>query len=106
MFARIVRSNLKPNRVAEFNEKFEQQVVPMLRKAKGFRDAMTLTGSGGTEAASLTLWDTKENADSYNSATYPEVQKLFADLLEGNPQVKTYEVTTSTLPVTAAPAAV
>ena len=106
MFARIVRSNLKLNRVAEFNQKFEEQIVPMLRKAKGFQDAITLVGPGGHEAASLTLWDTKQNADSYNSATYPEVLKLLADVLEGNPQVKTYEVTTSTLEKIATPAAV
>lgn len=106
MFARIVRSNLKPNRVAEVNQKFEQQIVPMLRKAKGFRDAITLIGTGGHEAASLTLWDTKQNADSYNSATYPEVLRLLADVLEGTPQVKTYEVTTSTLDKIVTPAAV
>jgi HKD family nuclease len=106
MFARIVKSNLKSNRVTEFNQKFEQQIVPMLRKAKGFRDAITLVGAGGTDITSLTLWDLKEDAESYNSTTYPEVLKALSTVLEGSPQVKTYEVTTSTFTKVSTPAAV
>jgi heme-degrading monooxygenase HmoA len=106
MFARIVKSNLKADHVAEFNQKMEQQVIPMLRKAKGFRNAIALVGAGGTEAVSLTLWDLKENAEAYNSTTFPEVLKALSTVLEGNPHVKTYEVTSSTFEKIAAHAAV
>jgi heme-degrading monooxygenase HmoA len=98
MFARIVKSNLKPNHVAEFNQTIEKQVIPMLRKSKGFQDEITFAGPSGTEMISISFWDHKENAESYISAMYPEVLKALSTSLEGSPQVKTYEVSNSTFP--------
>jgi|SRR5579863_1870790 len=96
MFARIVKSTLKPNHVAEFNQTFETQVIPMLRKAKGFQDEITLAAPSGTEVVSISLWDLKESAESYHGAAYPDVLKALANVLEDTPYVKTYEVTNST----------
>lgn len=96
MFARIVKINLKPNRVNEFNETFEKQILPLLRKEKGFQDVITLGGPSGTEMVSISLWDRKESAETYNGVTYPEVLKTLSNVLEGSPQVKTYEVANST----------
>ena len=106
MFARIVKSTLKPNHVAEFNQTFEKQVIPMLRKSKGFQDEITFAGPSGTEMISISFWDLKENAESYNGATYPEVLKALSISLEGSPQVKTYEVSNSTFQKLAAHATV
>jgi len=97
MFARIVKSNLKANRTTDFNEKIEKQILPLLRKAKGFQDEITFAGPSGTEMVSISIWDNKENAEAYNGQTYPEVLKALANVIEGIPHVKTYEVTSSTL---------
>ena len=96
MFARMLKASLKPNQVAEFDKTFDKDILPMLRKAKGFQDAITFVGPSGSEVATISLWDSKENAEAYNSVTYPEVLKLLAAVLEGTPQVRTYEVTNST----------
>ena len=50
MFARKVYMHLKPNSVAEFTQRLEKDVLPLLRKQKGFQDEITLVGHGGTEA--------------------------------------------------------
>ena len=42
MFARNVSANLKPGTLAEFTETMENEIVPWLRKQKGFLDAITL----------------------------------------------------------------
>ena len=96
MFTRIVTLNLKPNRLNDFKEAMDKQVLPMLRKQSGFKDAFALVGTSSTEIRSITFWDKKENAESYNSATYPEVLKILANFVEGTPQVKSYEVVSST----------
>jgi len=106
MFARLVKTNIKADHVAEFNQKFEDQVLPMLRKAKGFRNATTLIGAAGTEGVSLTFWDLKEDTEAYNSTTFPEVLKILSTALQGTPYVKVYEVTSSTFDKVAAPAAI
>jgi heme-degrading monooxygenase HmoA len=96
MFTRIVTLNLKPNRLHAFREALDKEVLPMLRKQNGFKDVFALVGPSGTEIRSISFWETKQNAESYNSATYPSVLKILADLFEETPQVKTYEVSSST----------
>ena len=96
MFARKVSLHLKPNCVAEFTQRLEKEVIPMLRKQKGFQDEITFVGPNGTEAFGLSLWENRENAETYNRGTYPEVTKILARVVEGTPTVESYEVANST----------
>jgi heme-degrading monooxygenase HmoA len=105
MFARRVYMHLKPNSVAEFTQRLEKDVLPRLRKQKGFQDEITFVGQGGTEAFAISLWDKAENAEAYNRGTYPEVTKILATVVEGAPQVETYDVANSTFHKIAAAAA-
>ena len=96
MFARRVYMHLKPNSVAEFTQKLEKDILPLLRKQKGFQDEITFVGQGGTEAFAISLWDNRENAEAYNRETYTEVTKILARVVDGTPKVETYEVANST----------
>ncbi len=96
MFARRVSMHLKPNNVAEFTQRLEKEIIPLLRKQKGFQDEITFVTPGGTEAFGISLWEKAENAEAYNRGTYPEVTKILARVVEGTPQVETYEVSNST----------
>src|SRR5258707_13670335 len=96
MFTRRVSMHLKPNSVAEFTRTLEKEIIPLLRKQKGFQDEITFVSSTGTEAFGISLWDTPENAEAYNRGTYPEVTKFLATVVEGPPQVETYDVANST----------
>ena len=105
MFARRVYMHLKPDSVAEFTQKLEMEVIPLLRKQKGFQDEITFVGQSGTEAFAISLWDKAENAEVYNRRTYPEVTKILATVVEVVPQVETYDVANSTFHRIAAAAA-
>jgi hypothetical protein len=96
MFARNVSLHLKPNSVTEFTRTLENEIIPLLRKQKGFQDEITLVAAGGLEAIGISLWDKKEEADTYSRTTYQEVQKALSNVVEGTPQVHTYEVSNST----------
>ncbi len=87
-------------------ERLEKDVFPLLRKQKGFQDEITLVGHGGTEALAISFWDKRENAETYNRGTYPEVNELLARVVEGAPQVETYDVANSTFHKIAAAVAV
>ena len=82
--------------MAEFTQRIEKDILPLLRKQNGFQDEITFVVPGGTEAFGISLWDKKENAEAYNRGTYPEVTKILAKVVEGTPQVETYEVSNST----------
>ena len=96
MFARSVSIRLKPNSVAEFNKTLENEILPLLRKQKGFRDELALVTPNGSEVLAISLWDQKENADTYSREAYPEVLKTLGKVVEGTPQVHTHEVSSST----------
>jgi hypothetical protein len=106
MFSRIVTMHLKPDRVAELTKTVEERVLPLLRKQDGFKDEIFFVSPDGTEALGISFWDRKDNAESYNRKSYPQVLETLTNLLEGSPQVKTYEVINSTLHKIAAKAVV
>ena len=105
MYARRVSMKLKPNSTAEFTQRLEKQVIPMLRKQSGFRDEITFVAPDGTEAFGVSLWDTKQNADNYNRGGYAEVTKILEKVIDGTPKLETYEVANSTFHKIAAPTA-
>lgn len=96
MFARTVRIQLKPNSVAAFTQTIENDIIPLLRKQPGFQDEIAFVVPGGTEAVSISMWDQKEHAEVYARSAYPQVLKAVAHVVEGTPQVDTYEVSNST----------
>jgi heme-degrading monooxygenase HmoA len=96
MFARTVSIQLKANSAAEFTKTLENQVIPLLRKQKGFQDEITLLAPDGKQAVAISFWDQKDSADAYERGTYPQVLNALAKVVEGTPKVETYEVSNST----------
>lgn len=96
MFARKVSMHLKPNCTGEFTQRLEKEIIPLLRKQKGFRDEITFVVPGGANAFGISLWDKPESAEAYSRGSYGEVMKMLSNVVEGTPQVETYEVTNST----------
>jgi hypothetical protein len=87
---------LKANSVPEFTRTFENDVLPVLRKQTGFRDELTFVHDG-IEAVGISLWDQKNQAESYDRDTYPQILKSLSKVVEGTPKVQTYEVCNSTI---------
>jgi heme-degrading monooxygenase HmoA len=96
MFARKVSMQLKPGAAAEFKQKIESEIIPLLRKQKGFLDEITFLYPSGKEVHAFSLWETAEDAEAYNRLTYPGVSKVLASVAQGTPRVQTYEVLNST----------
>ncbi len=96
MFARHVAVKLRPGTLAEFTRVMNDEILPWLRQQKGFLDMITLAVRGGREIVSISFWDHEESAHVYNSTTYPEVLQTLRKTLSGTPQVKTFDVVSST----------
>jgi heme-degrading monooxygenase HmoA len=97
MFARHVTVKLNPSTLAEFTRVMDNEILPWLRKQKGFLDTITLAVPGGGEIVSISFWDQEENALVYNSTSYPEALQILKKILAGTPQVRTFDVVSSTL---------
>jgi hypothetical protein len=96
MYARNVSIHLKSNSLSDYTRTFEKDVLPLLRKQKGFKDEITFSGPGGIDVTAISLWESKKDADAYNTNAYPEVLKSMSKFIEGTPKVQTSDVVNST----------
>jgi len=96
MFARKVSMHLKPCTAEEFTRTNRKEIIPILRRQKGFRDELTCVAPDGRDAFGISFWDEKASADAYGHDSYPEVVKALARVTDGVLQVQGYEVANST----------
>ncbi len=88
---------LKEGKAKEFVQLFESQVLPELRKQKGFKEELTLLDNN--RALVISLWDDRKDAEMYHTSVYPRLLEKVNPLLQGAPKVETFEVATTTLAV-------
>lgn len=96
MFARFVTFQAKPNLMNEFPVTFEKEVLPLLRKQRGFLDELLLVTPEKREVAAISLWESKEHAETYHRELYPQIEKIVNKYMEGTPTVKKFEAEYST----------
>lgn len=96
MYTRNVSIKLKANSAPEFTRTLEKEILPLLRKQKGFKDEISFVAPERNEAVAISFWDKKESAEAYNREKYPEVLKALSKVVEGTPRVETFEVANST----------
>ena len=96
MFARHVSMRLRANSAPEFNRIIANEIIPLLRKEKGFEDEIIFIAPERSEAGAISFWATKENAEAYHRTGYPDVLKALAKVVDGTPKVDMFEVSIST----------
>ena len=87
---------LKANCAQELNRIVETNIIPMLRKHKGFRDEISFVAPERSEALVISIWDTNTDADNYMRTGYPEVLKALSNVTDGTAKVETFELSAST----------
>jgi heme-degrading monooxygenase HmoA len=96
MYTRNVTIKLKGNCAPEFTRTLENDVIPVLRKQKGFKDEITLVAPERNEAVAVSFWDKKEDAETYSREKYQDILKMLSKVVEGTPRVEHFEVANST----------
>ena len=96
MFARKVSVRLKADAAGQFIQKMEDEIIPLLRKQKGFLDELTLISQSGKEVYAYSFWENSDDAETYDRTTFKEVTNLLTGLIEGTVRVHTYMVANST----------
>lgn len=94
-YARNVHFQVKNGRETEFKTLFENEVVPTLRKQKGFKEELTLMS--GSHGVGISLWEDRASAEAYQASTFPRIVEKLNPVIEGAPRIEYYDVATSTL---------
>jgi len=96
MLARAVVIKVRSGCEIELNRTFEQEIVPLFRKEKGFRGLLAFTVPDGTEALSFSLWEHKENSGGFITRSLAALTAL-ARVALGKSSVQVCEVGNSPL---------
>ena len=88
-YGRNVQFTVKNGKVDEFKRLMNTDVLPLMKKEKGFRQIITVVDKNA--GLSLSVWDDRASAETYNTKTFPEVLKKLSAVLEGTPTVHMYE---------------
>ena len=107
MYTRNVSLKLKasPFSASEFADILDREIIPLLRKQKGFHEEISFIAAERNEAVAISFWDRKEDAEAYNREKYPDILKFLSKVVDGAPRVESFEVANSTSHQIAAKAA-
>jgi len=91
MYARVISSQLLSGKTDDAVSIWRDKVAAILKQAKGFKGAYLVGDRGTGKGLTITLWETKEDADAMNAAL-PQTLALFDGLFAAQPSLETYEV--------------
>jgi len=91
MYARVINSNLVVGKTDDAVSIWRDKVAPNIKHAKGFKGAYLIGDRGTGKGFTITLWESKEDADAMN-AGLPQTLALFDGLFAEQPSLESYEV--------------
>jgi heme-degrading monooxygenase HmoA len=96
MLVHFLSARLKTNGTNEFARALREEVVPVLRRHKGFRAYDAFVIANGTEAAGISFWDKEEDVEAYLLRSAFQVIWALARVTEGVPLIQTYQISKDT----------
>src|SRR6516162_4830792 len=75
MISRIVTCNVRPEKLTEFRNTLNQQLLPRIQKQHGFVDVVeSIDTTTGTFVCN-TFWNTRQDVETYENSLFQEVSK-------------------------------
>jgi heme-degrading monooxygenase HmoA len=97
MFTRVVETTSKQGKALELCHTIDEKVLSILKKQNGFVDELVLVSdTEPNRVMSISFWKTKEDAQRYDREQFDNVKKTIQTALDGAPEVRTFDVHTST----------
>lgn len=96
MYARMVKGQFKPEKFEFVRKTLETDVIPLLKKQKGFRDEMSFFDENHKEGYAISFWENKADLELYRRDVYPTVHEKMADAFVGKPTAHEFEISNST----------
>ena len=98
MFTRIVEITAKSGKAGELSRTVNEKVISILRDQPGFVDEIVLVSDDNPDRVlALSFWKTRQDLEKYGREVFPRVNDVIRNLFADTPQVRTFEVTTSTV---------
>ena len=97
MFTRVVELTSKPGQARELSNTINEKGVPILKRQTGFVDEIVLNSNAEPDKVlALSFWKTREDAERYQREQYKNIHDSVRHLLQAEPNVRTFDVHSST----------
>lgn len=97
MYTRVVETTSKQGKARELCHTIDEKVLPILRKQNGFVDEIVMVSdTDPNRVISISFWKAKQDAERYHREQFDNVRKTIQHLFEGTPDVRTFDIHTST----------
>jgi len=97
MFTRVVEVTTKSGKAREVCNTIRDKALPILQNQNGFVDELTLVSTNDpNRVLAISFWKSREDAQQYHNQQFQNITNLIRSHLEGDPQVETFDVDTST----------
>jgi heme-degrading monooxygenase HmoA len=98
MFTRVVEVTSRTGKARDLTRIVNEKVLPILKNQPGFLDEITLVSDEDpNRILAISFWKTKEHAENYHRDQFNRVTDSISNLIEGTPEVRTFEVENSTI---------
>ena len=98
MFTRVVEVTSKTGKARDLTRTVNEKVLSILKNQPGFLDEITLVSDEDpNRVLAISFWKSKEHAEAYQRDQFSRVTETISNLIEGIPQVRTFEVEASTV---------
>ena len=91
MYASLLMLTLGPG-MRSTGEKLADQFAPALKTLKGFKRVTFLSDETVGEYASLTVWESKEDAEAAAAVTGPQLEQAVSGIVKSPPTRRFFEV--------------
>jgi len=90
MYARKVSLCLRSEFASQFLKKIEYEVIPLLRKQRGFLDQLIIVSDSGNLVYVYTFWENRGAAERYDCTTLPMLNQLLAEVVYGQMHIHAF----------------
>jgi hypothetical protein len=91
MYTRLILVNFGPG-TRSTGEMVIDTFAPIYKTMKGFKGATFFANSDTGECGALSLWETKQDAETATVSLWPKLQQVAGGMLKGPPMVRTFEL--------------
>jgi heme-degrading monooxygenase HmoA len=101
MYVRMTFFRVKEGKMDDLRNLYNKQVISAHKGHKGIRFVHLLECMDSVnDGISITAWDTKADVDAYEkSGDYEKLVAIFKEMYNGEPVLKSYEITASSEPI-------
>ncbi len=92
MFSRVITCDIQPDRISEFRNIVNEELLPRIEAQPGFLENIESVDPNTGKYCCVTLWESEAAIKNYDNGLFREIGEKLMPMMQGNPTVQTLPV--------------